>query len=109
MNTNICGSVIFYLTLTCYILYPGMPALEITLVEIEDSCVKIQWSSVNGAKSYKISKRIEHSEWLSREVNTHEVSFPDLQPGTTYEFKVCAISITGEGEESVVLRHTTGL
>lgn len=84
-----------------------MPAPEMDLVEIENNIVKIKWSPVNGADSYKVSNRIEHTDWHEREVNGHELSFPGLHPGTKYEFKVTTISSLVEGEESVVLCYTT--
>eukprot|EP00514_Thraustochytrium_sp_LLF1b_P008593 CAMPEP_0184539478 /NCGR_PEP_ID=MMETSP0198_2-20121128/18154_1 /TAXON_ID=1112570 /ORGANISM="Thraustochytrium sp., Strain LLF1b" /LENGTH=107 /DNA_ID=CAMNT_0026933009 /DNA_START=365 /DNA_END=688 /DNA_ORIENTATION=- len=82
---------------------PQMPAPGLT--NPTEFTVDITWTPVQGATKFKLYRRKVPEEWNSAnftELDANSTSFTleDLEPTSTYQFRIAAVGADGEGPSS---------
>mmetsp|Transcript_17320 Transcript_17320/g.34024 ORF Transcript_17320/g.34024 Transcript_17320/m.34024 type:complete len:120 (+) Transcript_17320:97-456(+) len=82
---------------------PRMQRPEVT--NPTEFSVDVKWKQVSGATSYKLYRRKIPDDWSATNVTTipgTEVKFTleDLEPTSTYQFRIAAVTSAGEGPQS---------
>ncbi|GBG34702.1 Fibronectin type-III domain-containing protein 3A [Hondaea fermentalgiana] len=76
--------------------------------------VDIKWQKVDGATSYKLYRRKIPDTWETAKVTTiggseTKVTLEDLEPTSTYQFRIAAVTSEGEGAQSEDLTIDTAV
>lgn len=72
----------------------GIPA-DLHIDSITYNSVKINWSSLSCASSYKLKYRIQGGSWNNVNSSTNSLQLSSLIEGTSYEFMVQSINSSG--------------
>ncbi|MDQ0890284.1 pectate lyase/pectin methylesterase-like acyl-CoA thioesterase [Paenibacillus sp. V4I9] len=91
---------------------PVFPSTPILAASAGDSQVKLSWSSVSGATSYKVKRSLTAGgpyEMIDANVSGTSFTNTGLTNGTTYYYVVSAINSVGEGANSSEVSSKPGV
>lgn len=81
---------------------------KITTTKVSNNKQKLQWNSQQGANGYLVKWGIENSDIYEKKISQPEWILNDLSPGQDYVVSVAVINESGIGEESEIVKFTTG-
>jgi hypothetical protein len=88
---------------------PSLVPKGLTATGVTKSQINLKWNAVKGAKSYKIYRATSKSGTYSYKstVKTNSYKSTGLKAGTSYWYKVSAITIKGEGKTTTGVNGKT--